>query len=147
MVLRRLERINSSGIFADFRWDAALPELDRITVVFGRNGTGKTSLAGALDGLRHSNDGVGWKRVSVAIDDASGARTTAAAEMDAVLTIGERPVDAEKRLEVLRELVASKTEERDNAAQEENAANQAVDAAYRQISQEVVDTAGRAGGR
>ncbi|RFZ15663.1 hypothetical protein DSM43518_00215 [Mycobacterium marinum] len=173
-MLRRLERINSSGIFADFRWDAALPELDRITVVFGRNGTGKTSLAGALDGLRHSNDGVGWKRVSVAIDDASGARTTAfnddsafdrihvfsehyvarshrftpaAAEMDAVLTIGERPVDAEKRLEVLRELVASKTEERDNAAQEENAANQAVDAAYRQISQEVVDTAGRAGGR
>ncbi|MGV0771861.1 AAA family ATPase [Mycobacterium syngnathidarum] len=173
-MLTRLERIKASGIFENFSWDAELPDLARINVIFGPNGTGKTSLAGALDGLRHAVDGQGFKRVSVTLDDAAGTRTTsfnmdaafarihvfsehyvdrslrftpAAAEMDAVLTIGERPVDAEEQLESLREFVQVKSAERESAAESEHGAKQKVDAAYRQISQSVVDAASRAGGR
>ncbi|BBZ80040.1 hypothetical protein MANY_53770 [Mycolicibacterium anyangense] len=173
-MLRRLERIKACGIFEDFRWDLALPELARITVIFGRNGTGKTSLAGALDGLRYAADGMGFSRVSLALEDASGTRVTsfsedpafdrihvfseryvsrshrftpAAADMDAVLTVGHRPVDAEQRLEVLRQLVATKTAERDSAAGAELSAKQQVEETYRQVSKNVVDAAGRAGGR
>lgn len=173
-MLRRLERIKASGIFENFCWDTTLPDLARINVIFGRNGTGKTSLASALDGLRHAADSEGFKRVSVTLDDISGTRTTgfnmdavfdrihvfsdhyvtrnhrfspAAVEMDAVLTIGERPVDAEKRLEELRQLVTAKCAERDTAAAAEREAKQEVEHAYRQVSQKVVDAASRAGGR
>lgn len=173
-MLRRFERIKDCGIFEDFRWDASLPELARINVIFGCNGTGKTSLAGALDGLRHPPGGEGYQRISLAVEDTSGARTTgfnddaifdrvhvfsehyvdrshrfspAAADMDAVLTIGERPVDAENRLEELREKVTAKTAQLDAASQAQADAERAVDSAFRRISQEVVDMASRAGGR
>lgn len=174
-MLRRLEHIKNCGIFEDFRWDPASPDLARINVIYGRNGAGKTSLAGALDGLRHSADDEGFKRVSVVVaDDAPTTRSTgfnddsvfdrvhvfsehyvarshrftpAAAEMDAVLTVGERPVDADRRLEELRELVRSTTEKRDRAIGEERDAQRAIESTYRDISQKVVDAASRAGGR
>lgn len=173
-MLRRFECIKDSGIFQDFRWDAAVPDLARINVIFGRNGTGKTSLSRALDGLRNAEDGQGFKRVSLAFCDGSGTRSTefvddpafdrihvfgdqyvarshqftpAGAEMDAVLTVGERPVDAELRLEKLRSLVRKKSEERDKARQGVSDARQATEAVYKQVSQQVVDAASRAGGR
>lgn len=174
-MLRRLERVRRCGIFEDFRWDTDLPELARTNVIYGRNGTGKTSLAGALDGLRNASDSEGYKRVSVVFtDDATGTRSTgfsndsvfdrvhvfsehyvarshrftpAEAEMDAVLTIGERPVDADTRLEALRELIESKTEKAEQAAEARGSAQQAIEAAYRDISQKVVDAVSRAGGR
>lgn len=173
-MLRRLEWIKNCGIFEDYRWDSALPELARINVVYGPNGSGKTSLAGALDGLRRAPDGDGCGRLSIAVEDGGALRTTAGnddplfdrvhvfsehyvarshkftpaeAEMDAVLTIGEKPVDTEMTLEALRATVASKIEERERAVTAECAANKAVDSAYRQVSQQVVSAASRAGTR
>lgn len=173
-MLRRLEWIKNCGIFEDYRWDSSLPELARINVVYGPNGSGKTSLAGALDGLRGASDGEGYKRLSIAVEDGGAQRATAGnddllfdrvhvfsehyvarshkftpaeTEMDAVLTIGEKPVDTVMKLEALRVTAASKTEERERAASAECAANRAVETAYRQVSQQVVDTASRAGGR
>jgi wobble nucleotide-excising tRNase len=174
-MLRRLEHIKNCGIFEAFRWDTSLPELARVNVIFGRNGTGKTCLAGALDGLRNAQDNDGFERVSVVLtESATGTRSTgfnddsifdrihvfsehyvarshrftpAAAEMEAVLTLGERPVDAENRLEELRELVKSKTEKRDQATKAERDARQAIETTYGQVSQKVVDAASHAGGR
>ncbi|MEC5152456.1 AAA family ATPase [Cryobacterium sp. GrIS_2_6] len=173
-MLRRLEWIKNCGIFEDYRWETALPELARINVIYGPNGSGKTSLAGALDGLRNAEDGEGYKRLSIALDDSGTQRVTAGqddalfgrvhvfsehyvgrshkftpaeVEMDAVLTIGEKSVDTEARLEALRETVKTKTADRDAAAASERRAKQAVDAAYGQVSQQVVDAASRAGGR
>lgn len=67
--------------------------------------------------------------------------------MDAVLTIGERPVDAARRLEELHGLVGSKTDVRDMAAKTECDARQGIETVYGQVSQKVVDAASRAGGR
>lgn len=172
-MLKRLEWIKSCGIFEDYRWDSSLPELARINVVYGPNGSGKTSLAGAFDSLRNAGDGEGYKRVSVAIDDGSLRSTNgiddvafdrvrvfsehyvarshkftpADAEMEAVLTIGEKPVQIELELEELRKKVADKTIERDTAAGKKRTSSQAADAAYGQVSQQVVDAASNAGGR
>lgn len=173
-MLRRLDWIRDCGIFEDFRWDSTLPDLGRINVIYGPNGTGKTSLAGALDGLRNAEDGAGFSRLSITLDDDGTLRTTSgqddamfdrihvfsehyvarshrftAAEpnMAAVLTIGEKPVETEKRLEELRASETSKSAERKTASNNEQTARQAVDVECGQIASKVVAAASRAGGR
>ena len=153
---------------------SGLNDFSRINVIYGPNGTGKTSLSGALDGLRNAADGEGYKRLSVTIDEGGVAKTIkgvdnplfdrihvfsehfvdrnhtftpAVAEMAAVLTIGERAKDAEEKLEKLREQQTAKTRELGAASRAEEAANQAVEKAYGRVSQQVVDAASRAGGR
>ncbi|RMB77644.1 hypothetical protein AYK61_15360 [Rhodococcus sp. SBT000017] len=170
----RLDEVKNCGIFESYKWDPTLPDLGRINVIYGHNGAGKTSLANAFDGLRHADDGQGFARLSVAIADGSVIRSTnfnddavfdrvhvfseryvkrshrftsGSAEMDAVLTIGERPVDAEERLARLRIMQQDKTRLRDEAAEAEREARRAVERAYARVSQEVVDVASRAGGR
>ncbi|MBS3974374.1 MAG: AAA family ATPase [Actinobacteria bacterium] len=173
-MLRKLDSIKACGIFEDYRWGAGLPDLARINVIYGSNGTGKTSLSDALDGLRNADDGKGYKKLSVTIDDngtsiatngndnpffervhvfsecyvsRSHKFTPAEAEMTAVLTIGEKAADVEKQLEYLRTTVAAKTAERDAAVDTERAANQAIETTYSRVSQQVVDAASKAGGR
>ena len=173
-MFRKLDSIKVCGIFEDYRWDTGLHDLARINVIYGSNGTGKTSLSGALDGLRNAEDGEGYKKLSVTIDDDGTSMTTncndsphfdrvhvfsecyvsrshkftpAEAEMSAVLTIGEKAADTEKKLEDLRTTVATRTSERDVAVGAERAANQAVETAYGRVSQQVVDAASKAGGR
>jgi wobble nucleotide-excising tRNase len=173
-MIRKFEYLKNCGIFEDYHWDTGLPTFARINVVFGPNGSGKTSLASALDGLRHLSEDEGYKRVSLAVEDSNGTRVTggqddlmfdrmlvfsehyvlrshnftpAEANMKAVLTIGEKPVEVEKKLEALRQTVANKTKEHDEAVGAERTANQAIENAFGRVSQQVVDAASRAGGR
>lgn len=173
-MLRKLDSIKDCGIFEDYRWDVGLHNLARFNVIYGANGTGKTSLSGALDGLRHAQDGEGYKRLSITLDDDGTLKTTggsdhqlynrihvfsehyvrrshsftaAEPEMAAVLTIGEKAADAETKLKELRIALTTKTAERDSAVNTERTAAQAVESLYGQISQQVVDAASKAGGR
>lgn len=172
-MLKRLDWIKNCGFFEDYHWDTSLPDLARINVIYGPNGTGKTSLAGAFDGLRNPPDAGGYQHISVSIDDGS-ARTTNGgdddffdrihvfseyyigrshnftagnADMPAVLTIGEKPADAERKLETPREQLSSTLEERQQQTTAESNAKRATDTAYSTVSQQVVDAASRAGGR
>jgi len=173
-VLRRLDWIKSCGIFDNYRWEGSLPDLKRINVIYGPNGSGKTSLAGALDGLRNAVDGEGYKKLSITIEDFGSQRTTngnddgifdrvhvfsehyvershrftpAEAEMNAVLTIGEKAADAEARLIDLRLKVTKQTDERDRAIVAQRTADDAIEKAYDRVAQQVVDAASKAGGR
>ena len=173
-MLRRLDWIKGCGNFENYRWEGSLPDLQRINVVYGPNGSGKTSLAGALDGLRNAADGEGDKRLSITLEDAGSRRTTngnddgmfdrvhvfsehyvershrftpAEAEMDAVLTIGEKAADAEARLEDLRLKVQTQTDERDKAILAMRTADESIEEAYDRVAQQVVDAASKAGGR
>lgn len=172
-MLKRIDWIKNCGFFENYRWDTTLPDFARINVIYGPNGTGKTSLAGAFDGLRNPPDAGGYECLSVSVDDGS-ARTTNGndddlfdrlhvfsehyvgrshnftagnADMPAVLTIGEKPVDAERKLETLRKQLSSKLEERQQQTTAENSAKRAIEVAYSTVSQQVVDAASRAGGR
>jgi wobble nucleotide-excising tRNase len=172
-MLRRFDSIKNNGNFHDFRWDAAVPPFERINVIYGPNGTGKTSLAGAFDRLRNMPDAEGHLDLSVSIDDGTPRTTNGSdddffdrvhvfsehyvgrshnftagnANMPAVLTIGKKPVDLELRLETLREQLETKLAEREQQTTIENDAKRLVDAVYGTVSQQVVDAAGRAGGR
>ncbi len=173
-MLRKLDWIKGCGFFEDYRWQQSLPELARITVIYGGNGTGKTSLAGALDGLRNPPENEGFRKLSLTVADIPEPRVTsgkddpifdrihvfsehyvarshlftpAGSEMAAVLTIGEKPVDAEKQLNQFREQAKQTTQDRDAAVTAERKANQEIDTAFGRVSEQVVDANMRAGGR
>jgi wobble nucleotide-excising tRNase len=173
-MFKRIDGVKHCGIFENYQWDSSLPDLGRINVIYGHNGAGKTSLANAFDGLRHADDSLGFTRLSIALTDGTDIRSTdftddttfdrvhvfseryvdrshrftsGSAELDAVLTVGERPVDAEERLARLRITHQEKTRLRDEAAQAAREANRTVDRVYARVSQEVVGIASRAGGR
>lgn len=80
-MLKRIEWMKNCGFFENYQWDSTLPDFARINVIYGPNGTGKTSLAGAIDGLRNAADAEGFRRLSVAIDDGV-ARTTNGSDDD-----------------------------------------------------------------
>lgn len=44
-MLLKLNKIKNLGVFADYDWDTALPEFGRYNVIYGDNGTGKTTLS------------------------------------------------------------------------------------------------------
>ncbi|WP_407345736.1 AAA family ATPase [Pengzhenrongella phosphoraccumulans] len=68
MMLRRLESIKNCGIFEDFRWKTNVPGFERINLIYGTNGAGKTSLSRALDDL--AGDGEGFTKVSIRMSNA-----------------------------------------------------------------------------
>lgn len=173
-MLRRLEWIHKCGFFQDFRWDSTLPELARINIIYGPNGSGKTSLALALDGLRHPPERNGYEKLSVAYEadgqshvtngtdspffdrihvfsEAYVARSLSFApgdtKMAAVLTVGEKAVDVETRLEELVKEADELREKRLAAVRNRDDAHRTIETTFGDISRQVVDANNRAGAR
>ena len=171
-MLKRIEWIKDCGIFEDYQWDRGLPDLGRFNVIYGGNGAGKTSLARALDGIRSAPRG--FEQVSIAIEDEQGARTTEGsddglfdrvlvfcedfvnrnhrlttdeADLSAVLTIGERSVEADRRLADLRPALALKVDEQAAATTRVQALGRDLSREHERIAESVVAAASRAEGR
>lgn len=133
-MLRRFDSIAGYGIFENFRWasDAlGTPDFERINVIYGDNGSGKTSLANALDGL--ANEEGGYSKVSISIkdknsqderqskqnDDAEFRRVfvfgdkyvdrnlhfEGNTEATAILTLGQKTIEQKKRIAELKPLI------------------------------------------
>ncbi len=170
-MLRRLEWIKNSGNFEDYRWDSSLLELGRINLIYGPNGSGKTSLIGALDATRSMPNGC--KNLSIQVEETGIRRSTGGNEdaifdrlhvfsesyitrshrfhegspnIDAVFTLGERAAEAEEKIAKLREQLAAKTSERDSAARDVTAAERAATQAYDRVSTAVVSDLSRVEG-
>lgn len=179
-MLRKLDWIKDCGFFENYRWEAKLPgggatppEFARINVIYGPNGSGKTSLARVFDGLRNPPDEEGYRRLSVSVDDGSTRSTdgndddffdrilvfselyvdrshnftAGKPDMPAVLTIGEKPVDAERKLERLREEKAAKVDERKYQQKLQKEADDELKKLHVDVSQLVVAAASNAKGR
>ncbi len=170
-MLRRLEWIKNSGIFEDYRWDSSLLELGWINLIYGPNGSGKTSLIGALDATRSVPNGC--KNLSIQVEEAGIRRSTGGNEdavfdrlhvfsesyitrshrfhegspnIDAVFTLGERAAEAEEKIAKLREQLAAKTSERDSAARDVATAERAATQAYDRVSTAAVSDLSRVEG-
>jgi wobble nucleotide-excising tRNase len=162
-VLRRLDWIKSCGNFDNYRWEASLPDLQRINVIYGPNGSGKTSLARALDGTRNATNG--YQNLSLQVEESGSRRDTNGSDdqvfdrfhvfcetyierglrfhegspnIDAVLTLGERTAEAEVRIELLKEELVARTNDRDTGRAEDLAAERATTASYERVSASVV---------
>jgi wobble nucleotide-excising tRNase len=170
-MLRRFEWIRDGGYFCDFRCDTSLPDFGRINVIYGNNGSGKSSLARVLDGLRSDADG--YQKISIVLDDNGNRRVTDGhadpvfsrvlvfneeyvarshrfrdgnADMEAVLTLGQRTAEDEERLELLRAERQTLTEERAGLAARQSRIARDLEDTYGRVAQAVVDDASRAGG-
>lgn len=170
-MLRRFEWIRDGGYFNDFRWDAALPEFKRINVVYGSNGSGKSSLARVLDGLRSTPDG--FRKASVVLEQGGNRRATdgrsdpafdrvlvfnedyvarshrfrdGLAEADAVLTLGQRTAEDEERLDELRNEQQTLLVERQGLGEDKGECERDLDRAYTRVSHAIVGDAQWAGG-
>lgn len=51
-MLKKIAKIRNLGVFSEFGWDAALPAFERFNVIYGENGTGKTTLSRLFDCLK-----------------------------------------------------------------------------------------------
>ena len=162
-MFRRFEWIKDSGIFENYRWDNSLPDLARINVIYGPTGSGKTSLSRALDATRAVPSG--FQNLSIQVEESGVLRSTygqddsvfdrlyvfsegyidrshrfhdGSPNIDAVLTLGERTAEAEEQIAKLREELATKTTERDEAQRDMTAADRATTSAQERVSAAVV---------
>lgn len=170
-MLRQFEWIKDSGIWVDYKWDTKLPDLARINVIYGPNGSGKTSLSRALDATRSVGDG--FQKLSIQVEESGAKRSTGGQDdtildrlhvfsesfiershrfhegspnIDAVLTLGERTAEAEEEIAKLREELASRAEERDQAQRDVAAASRATTSAQERVSVAVVSDLARVDG-
>lgn len=171
-MLRRFESVKGCGIFEDYKWNATIPDFERINLIYGTNGSGKTSLSRALDDLAADSLGVGRvsirmsdadktnERVSTRVHDAEFDRMFVFSdgyvhrshdfggdtEVEAVLTLGERTVDDEKRVAELKELIEAAEQDFEGAKTADRSAAKALDDEYTAIARGVVNALSRAGG-
>lgn len=171
-MIRRVLSIKDSGNWRDFMWDTATPEFSRINVIYGGNGAGKTSLSEALRTL--AKDPEAAQRVSLEVE-VGGARTQTSsvansifdrfyvfnehfvdkahrlsrdsADMEAVLTVGERTVEAEAELEKLRPRLEETTRQHLAVSTQVAALPKQLEAKYKAVSGQVVDTLSKATSR
>lgn len=170
-MLRRFEWIRDGGYFADFRWDSSLPDFKRINVIYGNNGSGKSSIACMLDGCGSTPDG--HKKASIVLEDNDHLRVTngqsdpvygrvlvfgedyiarshrfrdGSVDMDAVLTLGQRTAEDEERLAGLRAEQQSLIEERKGLDGEKHEKERELERAYGRVAEAVVGDTSRAGG-
>lgn len=168
-MIRRLLSIKDSGNWRNFTWDHANPDLARINVIYGGNGAGKTSLSEALRAL--TKDAEAAQRVSLEVET-GGTRTQTsslansvfdrlfvfnehfvdkahklskdAADMEAVLTVGERTVEAEAELEKLRPQLEETSKQHEAILTQTVARPKQLEAKYKAVSGQVVDTLSKA---
>lgn len=171
-MLRRFESIKDCGIFEDFRWNTSLPDFERVNLIYGANGAGKTCLARALDGL--DCDCGGFTKVSIRMSNVNKAnnRQNSQAhddeferifvfsdgyvarnhdfggdtEVEAVLTLGERTVEDEKRITVLNGLIETTSGDLTKATKAARDASKALEDEYTSVARGVVTALSRAGG-
>lgn len=170
-MFRRFEWIKGEGLWADYRWDSSIPSFARINVVYGANGSGKTSLSRILDSTR--SDGDGFQRLSARVEDGSTPRDTdgqddatfdrlyvfsedyiarshrfheGSPNIDAVLTLGERTAEAEEQLAKLQQELVTRTAERDQAKRDIAFADSSTTRAQERVSAAVVGDLSRVDG-
>lgn len=171
-MLRSFDSIRDCGIFERFTWNRETPDFERINLIYGANGAGKTSLSRALDDL--GLGGNGRRRVSLRMSDTDKANSrvstwqhdpefdriyvfsdgyvarshnfTDDTQIDAVITLGERTVEDEKRITRLRSLITEEAARLAELNASARGAAGALEDGYLSVARGVVNALSRAGG-
>lgn len=173
-MIRRISRVDNYGIFRDWRWPVDGPALSETTVIYGANGTGKSTLAAVLrdaasgdareSGLviEVANDAESkpqavsaaddssavWRRVRVF--DAHYVGTHLAFDADPVsatplLTLGRQAVDAADEVKSCRARIASIEESLPRLAEAAAKYKKEREKLAKETASRIVDECGAAG--
>jgi wobble nucleotide-excising tRNase len=174
-MLRRFSSITSCGIFQNFRWNSVAPDFQRINLIYGPNGSGKTSLANALADL--SSESTSYSKVSICMSNADKTNERnsdkkldnefqrifvfgdgyvkqnlqfdgdADSTVAAVLTVGKRTIQEEARIAELKPLIDQSEKDLTDAKKGLANAKKNLDNRYRTLASSIVASLSRAGGR
>lgn len=175
-MLRKFSSITNCGIFQNFRWSSVTPDFQRINLIYGPNGSGKTSLANALADLS-SEDGTSYSDVSICMSNADKTNERNSdkqidsefqrifvfgdayekknlqfdgnddSTVDAVLTVGEKTIQQEARIAELKPLIDQSEKDLTAAKQGLVRAKKNLADRYRSLASSIVTSLSRAGGR
>lgn len=171
-MLRSFDSIRDYGIFERFAWNKEIPDFERINLIYGANGVGKTSLSRALDDLGPGCGG--HRRVSLRMSDADKTNSRVSGQqhdpefdrihvfsdgyvarshnfaddtqIDAVITLGERTVEDEKRITDLRAMITEEAARLAKLTASAHRATEALEEGYTSVARGMVDALSRAGG-
>ena len=169
-MIKRIQRLRNAGIFQNYSWNPALPDFERLTVIYGPNGSGKTSLASAL--WHAKTEPESRSDLGLTVESGQGQRTATAtdeafdrlyvfseefvesnhrlsqdeASMSAVITIGERSVAADDEVARLRASLPDLEESVSAAEQAVQLATAAIERISGDVSGRVVDDLTTLGG-
>ncbi|WP_169165209.1 AAA family ATPase [Cellulomonas taurus] len=171
MMITRIEWIKDTGVLRDFRWTSGTKDFGQVNVVYGGNGSGKTSVAGLF--RRAVDDPAARALVSLRVKSSGSERSTdgesdpvftdvcvfgrdfveqnhdfrsATPSMPAVLTVGRRAVEAERELEDLKSALPGLEGAHRGAKDVLKRAEESRERAFRSLSQAVVADLAKAGG-
>lgn len=169
-MIRRIQRLLQAGIFQDYFWSSSLPDFERLTVIYGPNGSGKTSLASAL--WKAASDANDRDHLQLTVEGGQGQRTAGAsdevfdrlyvfseafveanhrlsrdeASMSAVITIGQRSVAADDEIAQVRDGLPEREAAASSAEATVHRANQLIERILGDVSGRVVDDLTTLGG-
>lgn len=170
-MLRRINRLHNAGIFKDYKWDTSLADFERLTLIYGPNGSGKTSIASSIlmacinpaqrnvveliagdadsSHIALSTDDI-FNRIYVfseAFVKSNHSLNEGEATMSAVITLGQRTVDAETELTELTAQLPTLQSLQAVATAAKVSAEAAVDRVREQVSTRVVEDLTILGGK
>nr|WP_225750868.1 AAA family ATPase [Pseudoclavibacter sp. Marseille-Q3772] len=174
-MIRKIARLKDYRFFRDFKWDNDVPDLKRISLIYGSNGTGKTTLASLFSELRDRHNQHAYQSVDLEIEDDGTIFRTGnkwhdsftrihvlsdeyieqnqsldAAQtigMPTILTIGKQAIDAENRLKTLRQDLTDVEKLLEKRRSDIDQQRDSITKQLRTISAQIVTTLARAGGR
>jgi len=148
MSIRKITRMRDYGVFRDFTWPQDLPEFGRYNLIYGWNGTGKTTLSRLFRHLEKQQNPTEGK-VSVTIGDTdyseeqfemcsiavrvfnrdfiAQAVFTRNGELAPIFVIGERNVEKQKEVGKLRSQLNDRRSQLQNALEDQNEARGKLD--------------------
>lgn len=148
MAIRKITRMRDYGVFRDFAWPQNLPEAGRYNLIYGWNGTGKTTLSQLFRHLeKRQNPTEGKLLVTIGDTDyseeqfemcsipvrvfnrdfISEAVFTTNGELAPIFVIGERNVEKQKEVDKLRNRLNDKKREQENALAKQREAERKLD--------------------
>ncbi|RMH09853.1 MAG: hypothetical protein D6704_00520 [Nitrospirae bacterium] len=148
MAIRKIARICDYGVFRDFTWPQDLPEFGRYNLIYGWNGTGKTTLSRLFRHLEKRQPPTKGK-LSVTVGDREYSEEqfemfpipvrvfnrdfidqtvfTKNGEVAPIYVIGERNVEKQKQADTLRNQRGDKNRELENARANQREAERKLD--------------------
>jgi wobble nucleotide-excising tRNase len=151
----------------------SVPSFERINLIYGANGAGKTSLASALDNLRNPEHGCTNVSICMSNSDKTNERLSdckyvdefervfifsenyvarnhnfnGEVEVEAVLTLGEHTIEEERQIAELKSLIDANQKELDKATRSKDYLQRTLNDKYKEISRNVVTVLSRAAGK
>ena len=137
MAIRKITRMRDYGVFRDFTWPQDLPEFGRYNLIYGWNGTGKTTLSRlfrhlekrqnptkgklsvTIGGTDYSEEQFGMRSIPLVRvfnrDFIAEAVFTTNGVVAPIVVIGERNVEKQKEVDKLKRQLNDEKDKRDEA--------------------------------